>query len=408
MENISTTPPPCRHHTLRVLVLDQGPGLWGAQQYLLRLLPLLAEAGVELTLACPPELEQYEHWRSRGLPVIPLALPVSRSIRANGRISARRLVSEIGRSAAMPKAVARTAVDGGFDIVLANSHWTHLDAAIASRIGGPPTVLTLHETTIPGVGRRMRDVAVRAAEHTIAVSESVADTVGRGVRRRVSVIPNGVDTERFAPADAARRRSVRAELGVPDDRRIVLAATRLDPTKHIEDLVTLAEQLGDSVSVLIAGTTSVHADYERDVRAQAAHLPMERLRFLGARTDVDRLLCAADLFVHTGLVEGMPLGVVEAQSAGVPVIAYEAAGVREAVLDGRTGLVVAPRDTAGLIDAGRHILGSPVVHDDFALAARQHVVERHRLTDQAVANARLLRSVHRSATGSRPTGVGAM
>ncbi|MEE4025409.1 glycosyltransferase family 4 protein [Gordonia sp. PKS22-38] len=397
----TTTALPARKHTtLRVLVLDQGPGLWGAQQYLLRLRPLLAEHGVELTLACPPELEQYEHWRSRGLPVIPLALPVSRSIRDETRISAGRLTTEIRRSVAVPRLIAQTAVRGRYDLVLANSHWTHLDAAVAARMWRLPTVLTLHETSMPGVGRRLRDMAVRAAGHTIAVSGSVAETVGAAVRERVTVIPNGVDTTVFAPSDERLRRTVRRELGIDDDRRVALAATRIDPSKHIEDLVEFAAGLDDSVTVLVAGTTSAYGDYEQRVRELATALSPGRMRFLGARDDIPRLLGASDLYVHTGLIEGMPLGVIEAQAAGVPVVAYEAAGVREAVRHGETGYVVAPRDTVGLRDAGRRVFGSESLRRRLGEQARSHVLDRHRLDDQAAANAELLREVCWSPTPS--------
>ncbi|MGV9713269.1 glycosyltransferase family 4 protein [Gordonia sp. NPDC003424] len=401
MDYSSTTPPASQLATLRVLVLDQGPGLWGAQQYLLRLRPLLTDHGVDLTLACPPELEQYEHWRTQGFPILPLALPVARSIRAGDRVSPRRLGAELRRSMSVPRLIVETARRGDFDVILANSHWTHLDAAIAGRIGSVPAVLTLHETTIPGLGRRLRDTAIRLADHTIAVSESVAATVGRRASRRVTVIPNGVDTTRFAPAGPARRRALRAELGLDENHGVVLAATRLDPSKHIEDLITLAADLDERSTVLVAGTNSAYPDYERTVHADAARLPTGRLRFLGARTDIDQLLGAADVFVHTGLVEGMPLGVVEAQSAGVPVVAYEAAGVREALRDRRSGYVVDPRDVSGLLAATRRLLDSDRQRREFGAAARDHALAHHQLADQAAATARLLRAV--VCAGKRPT-----
>ncbi|MDY6811956.1 MAG: glycosyltransferase family 4 protein, partial [Actinomycetota bacterium] len=290
---------------------------------------------------------------------------------------------------------------GGYDLVLANSHWTHVDAAVAARIWRVPTVLTLHETSVPGLGRRLRDLAVAAAGHTIAVSESVADTVGAGVRGRVSVIPNGVDTSVFTPPDDEARREVRRELGITESQRVALAATRIDPSKHIEDLVDLAAACDESVTVLVAGTTSGHGDYERRVRERAAALPPGRIRFLGARDDIPRLLGAADLYLHTGLIEGMPLGVIEAQSAGVPVAAYEAAGVRESLRDGETGYVVAPGDVDGLVRAARRVFGSAHLRRELGAAARTHVLHRHRLDAQASANAQVLRAVCRPATRAR-------
>ncbi len=400
MERLSN-PPPFRSSAagdepgpIRVLVLDQGPGLWGAQRYLLRLRPRLLAHGVELTLGAPAELEQYRHWRDHGLPVIEMPLPVGRSIRDDGRISVRRAVSEAGRSLSTPHRIARAVRDGGFHLALANSHWTHLDAALAARVWGVRTVLTLHETPVPGVGAGLRDFAVAAADHTIAVSESVAGTVGDRVRGRVSVIPNGVDTDRFIPrADPVHRAAIRRELNLPADRRIILAATRLDPSKHIADLLDLADALGESATVVIAGATSDHPGYEADMRARAAALPAHAIRLPGARDDIAELLGAADVFVHTGLVEGMPLGLIEAQSAGVPVVAYEAAGVREAVCDWESGFVIAPRDRGALTRAVSALLDSASMRRAFAVAAREHALAHHRIDDQAPSNAAVLRRV---------------
>ncbi|MGV9792747.1 glycosyltransferase family 4 protein [Gordonia sp. NPDC003422] len=379
---------------IRVLVLDQGPGLWGAQKYLLRLAPRLSALGVELTLGCPAELEQYRYWRDHSLPVIALPLPVNRSIRDEGRITLRCSASEARRSVSTPRRIARASRGLGFDVVLANSHWTHLDAALSGRIWGVRTVLTLHETPMPGLGAGLRDVAIAGAHHTIAVSQSVADTVADRLLSRVTVIANGVDTDHFAPPpDDARRKRIRAELGLPLDRRIILAATRIDPSKHIEDLIVLADAVGHSATVVVAGTTSEYPEYESAMLARATALSHPSILFLGARTDIADLLAAADLFVHTGLVEGMPLGLIEAQSAGVPVVAYRAAGVDEALRDNESGFVVPPRDRAALTRAVTALLGSADTRRTFAAAARDHALAHHRIDDQAAANASLLRKV---------------
>ncbi|MDL9936073.1 glycosyltransferase family 4 protein [Gordonia sp. ABSL1-1] len=384
---------------VRALVLDQGPGLWGAQKYLLRLRPGLAERGVELTLGCPPQLEQYRHWLDQGLPTIPLALPIDRSIRVDGRITVRHTATEVRNSLRAGHLIARVVREHGFDVVLANSHWTHLDAGLAARRWRIPTVLNLHETPMPGVGSRLREVAVAAAHHTIAVSTSVADTVRTGLRSRVTVIPNGVDTDEFAPAaDTATRAALRTRLGLPAGRPIILAATRIDPTKRIEDLLDLARVVGDRATVVVAGTTSAFPDYHREILAAAAELPTGAITFLGARDDVPSLLAGADVFVHTGVVEGMPLGLVEAQSAGVPVVAYAAAGVREAVLDGTSGRVVGCGDTGALIAACADLLADADRRRDYAAAARAHTLAHHRIDDQAAANATLL---HRISRGPR-------
>jgi glycosyltransferase involved in cell wall biosynthesis len=77
----------------------------------------------------------------------------------------------------------------------------------------------------------------------------------------------------------------------------------------------------------------------------------DRVQLLGYRTDVRDLLAAADLFVLASAFEGLPVSIMEAMSAGLPVVATAVGGVPEAVEDGVTGLLVPPRDAAALADA---------------------------------------------------------
>lgn len=86
-----------------------------------------------------------------------------------------------------------------------------------------------------------------------------------------------------------------------------------------------------------------------EVRALAERLGLgERVRFLGKRLDVDRILADAQVFVLASNWEGLPLSVLEAMRAGLPVVASDVGGVREAVLEGRTGYLV-PRGDEGLL-----------------------------------------------------------
>lgn len=378
------------HQPIRALVLDQGPGLWGAQRYLISLRPLLAERGVHLTLASPPELDQFEYWRDSGYPTVALSLPVERSIRNGSRLSAKSIIHESVRSMDVPRRIANAFYQGGFDVLLSNSHWTHLDAALAARFLQIPTALTLHETSRPGTGARLRNIAIRNADRTIAVSGSITELIAPGLADKVVVIPNGVDTARFSPGtndcDAA---STRARLGIPSGHRMVLAATRLDPSKNIDHLIDVAEAL-DQTTVVIAGSTSSYPDYERHIHARVEAMPSGRVKLIGRRDDIPELLRAADIYLHTGVIEGMPLGLIEAQSSGVPVVAYDAAGVSESVRHQTTGFVVAPGDVEHLIQWTRVLSENNPLRESMGRTARQHAVASHRIERQADANARVI------------------
>lgn len=379
---------------LKVLVVDQARGVWGAQRYLLRLAPLLREGGVELVLGMPSSLELPGAWRDAGFEAVHLDLPVVRGIRNEGRPTFAGIVREARaglRTAALMADVMRA---GNYDALWSNAHWTHSEASVAGRICGKPVVLHLHEEAIPGLGRWLRACGVRLASRTVAVSEAVGNGLPTFARKRLCVIPNGVDTAAMSPAsqdDAEETHSIRAEFGIGEDDVMVLAATRLDPSKRIEDLIAVVRATADPrIRLVVAGTTSGYPDYEREVRSQAAGLSAGRVTFCGGRDDMPALFRACDLVLHAGVVEGMPLGLIEAQSCATPVVAYAVAGVPEAVVDGITGLLAAPQDVAGLTAALVRLAGDDALRGEMGAAARAHVLAHHRLDTQAARNIALL------------------
>jgi glycosyltransferase involved in cell wall biosynthesis len=387
---------------VQVLVIDQARGVWGAQRYLLRLAPLLHERGVELTLAGPRSLELHQAWLDAGLRAVHLDAPVERSIRNAGRPGVAGIVREAGNGLQAARRIARLARDGGYDVLWANGHWTHLDTGVAGKMSRTPVVLHLHEEAVPGLGRGLRSAAVLAATRTVAVSRAVAAGLPPFAAGRVDVIPNGVDTQAMSPPSAAQARRMRDQLGIAADELLVLAATRLDPSKRIEDLISCVAGLKDRrIRLVIAGSTSGYPDYEGRVREQGAALG-ETVRFCGNRDDMAALFGASDVVVHTGTVEGMPLTLIEAQACGTPVVAYDVAGVAEAMVDGSTGFLVPPCDVAGLRDAVRRLADDAALRAAFGEAARAHVLAHHGIETQAERNVEVL-----AQTCGRPRPAGA-
>lgn len=379
---------------IRVLVIDQGKGVWGAQKYLLRLAPLLRRRGIELTLGGPEALELHGAWRDSGMSVEALPVPIERNIRVNGRPSVSRLLREGAGVRAVARSIGDAARRGSYDLLWANAHWIHMDVSIASRTAGLPAVLHLHEETEPGLGSWLRAGAVRLATHTVAVSQVVANGVPAPARQRVSVIPNGVDTDYYAPgtpADSPAVKRIRTEFGIADGELMVLAATRIDPSKRIEDLVTAVLSLDDPrVRLVVAGTTSGFQDYQRNVVEDSIHRAGSQVTFCGPRGDVRDMLRASDVLLHAGVIEGMPLGILEAQACGVPVVAYSAAGVPEAVQDGTTALLAPPGDVDELGRLLRRVTADSGLRARMAAAARLNATARHDIELQADRNAELI------------------
>lgn len=382
---------------VRVLVLDQAKGVWGAQRYLLRLAPLLRERGIELVLAIPQRLELYDAWRDAGFDAIGLELPVDRSIRSAGRANVSGISREMASGSRTARLIADVVRGGRFDALWANAHWTHVEAALAGRLSGKPVVLHLHEEVVPGLGRWLRAAAVQFARRTVAVSKSVQEGLPWPVSERVCVIPNGVDTDVMSPAresDHAQIDRLRDSFGVRPDGVMVLAATRLDPSKRIEDLVGAVRLLNDPrVHLVIAGQTSGYPEYEQQIVADTHELCGGRVSFCGNRRDMAALFRASDLVIHAGTIEGMPLGLIEAQSCGKPVLAYDVAGVPEAVVDGKTGFLSAPGDVPGLSAGLGRLARDPIMRTRMGEAARAHVLAHHRIADQAERNIEVLRDM---------------
>lgn len=228
-------------------------------------------------------------------------------------------------------------------------------------------------------GPRHRWLA-RQVEAFWPVSEWVADHLRRlGVpEEKIEVIHLGVDPAAYAP-DPALRAATRAALDVGDETRLILCASHLRPGKGTELLPGIAAQLADDpggVVLLAAGDGALRGQIE----AEAATLGLgpDAFRLLGVREDIPALLAAADLFLFpTQANEGMPLGVLEAMAAGLPVVATEVSDVAKLPRD--VVKLVPQGDAAALVAGCRALLSDP---DDAArrgAASRELVIARFSL-----------------------------
>jgi glycosyltransferase involved in cell wall biosynthesis len=224
----------------------------------------------------------------------------------------------------------------------------------------------------------------RALHRHIAVSRHVAwrlhdrfDVQGE----RIVVIPNAVALTPPTPRDAALRARVLLGQRAP----LVLTVARLDAQKGVAYLLGAAADVPDAVFV-IAGEGPERAALE----AQASSLGIaHRVRFLGHRRDVPALLAIADLFVLPSLWEGLPLSVLEAMAAGVPVVATRIGGTDELVRDGETGTLAPPENGPALADAIRSVLYDRERALRMAAAARALVEREHSASAMVSATAAL-------------------
>lgn len=379
----------------KLLIVEQGEGLWGAQRYLLRLAPLLEARGIEQVLAAPQESALGAEWASTGRKHVILPSPDDRAVRnASGRLNPLLAIREVLRTLKLSWLTARLARREGADIIHANSHWSHLEAVLAGKLARKPVVLHLHEENEPDLLGRLRGYSVRVADAAIAVSPAVRDSLPAKARQQTTVITNGVDAALIKPEPADP--AIRAQLTDSPDDPVVLTACRLDPRKGVQHVITAIADLPpefDNVRMAIAGSGSLDPTYAAVLRELAEEKLPGRARFLGHRDDVVDLFHAADVLALASTLEGMPLGVLEAQAAGLPVVAWPAAGIPELIEHGVSGLIAEYESVDDLSRQLAVVLGDAQLRERMALAARESVLAKHTLDRQADEQAELLKTL---------------
>jgi glycosyltransferase involved in cell wall biosynthesis len=219
------------------------------------------------------------------------------------------------------------------------------------------------------LGGRFTDVLLTQAE------EDAAAAVRLGLCRGgvVAAIGNGVDPERFRPADdAEQRRALRRALATPDEACVIMVVGRLVAEKGYRELFEAMRTVDAVLWVVGERLATDHAQH-MSASIEAVHDDdawSARIRLLGYRTDVDTLLRAADVFALPSHREGMPRSIIEAMMTALPVVATDIRGSREEVVDGETGLLVPVRDSRALAAALDRLVRDPGLRRRMGAAAR--------------------------------------
>jgi phosphatidylinositol alpha-1,6-mannosyltransferase len=251
----------------------------------------------------------------------------------------------------MAQRINRLAGEIGADLVV-------LDPAVPLGIVGPslalPYDVVLHgaEVTVPGripPAKQVLGHVLRHARHVVAAGGYPAEEARRAAGRaiEVTVVPPGVDTDRFVPLDEAGRLDARRRLGLPESGPLVTAVSRLVPRKGFDTLIRAAARLTTRHPGLRVAISGSGRDDGR-LRRLAAETGAP-VTFLGRVDDADlpALYGCGDVFAmlcrtRWGGLEQEGFGIVflEAAAAGVPQLAGRSGGAGEAVEHGETGLVV--------------------------------------------------------------------
>jgi glycosyltransferase involved in cell wall biosynthesis len=230
-------------------------------------------------------------------------------------------------------------------------------------------------------------VGLRHAAAVIATTEALRTRAARRARR-VELIPNGVDTDRFAPPAAERARPA----GGP---RRVLYVGRLSEEKNLSTLVRAAALLRDRLPLRLVLVGDGPLRQELAAEARAAGVATDFRGVVDQRV-LPELYAAAHAFVLASFTEGHPKVLLEAMATGLPCVASDCEGNRSLVTPERTGLLFDPRSPGSLAACLERVLTDQGLAGTVGRAARELVTTQYDLGRRVQQEIALLRSVARS------------
>jgi D-inositol-3-phosphate glycosyltransferase len=293
---------------------------------------------------------------------------------------------------------------------VAHAHfWTSgLAAVTAARQVGIPVVQSFHElgAAVPGSGpsRAGYERALgRAVDRVVAqTQDELRGLVRIGVpRTQLTVVPAGVDSERFTPEGPVAERD--------PERTRILSVGRLVERKGYSDVIQAMRYLPGAEYVVVGGPSAAQLASDpqaKKLRALAEHYQVaDRVRLIGGvpSADMPRWYRSADLLVAAPWQEQFELAPLEAMACGVPVIGTSVGGINETVVDGLTGDLVPARDPRALGGALRRLINDKVRRFAYATAA----LDRARQAYSWKRVAAQVGSVYSAVAGRKPSEAGA-
>jgi glycosyltransferase involved in cell wall biosynthesis len=340
----------------------------------------MRESGFEVhVISSPgPELARF----AEGEGSVPHAVPMLR------RITPLRDLAAVAKIWRILRAIRPAIVD-------AHTPKAGLLGMIAAWLAAVPVrIYHLHGlpfVTRSGLRRRLLRwsdiIAARCAHQVLCVSHSVrAVAIAEGICRpeKIKVLLggsiNGVDAAgKFKPADPSAREASRKRFAIDSNARVLGFIGRVVRDKGIVELVTawrlLRTEFPD-LHCLVVGPFESEDPVPEEIERVLKTDP--RIHLVGLDWDTPRLYAAMDLVVLPTYREGFPVVPIEAASMALPVIATRVPGAMDAVEDGVTGTLVAPRDSRVLADAIRHYLRDPVLRRLHGDAGRARVLKEFR------------------------------
>ena len=343
----------------RILVLEATDRIGGGQRVTLDLISQLKDR-FDFTVAVPAEGQLSEELESMGVSVHVVKYPSPK-----WKFSALDRMSYLPRGLFAMRRITKLVRETEADLIYATSR-TSLWAALVGRITKRPVVMHLH--LIPPTARTgwfLGKVAAMApVKRALVASPAIAERLP-AAKTKVFSSPNGVDIQKFRPQPNLKD-DVKAELGLSPDTHLGIVIGEIAPDKGQDDAVLALRELAledRDVALLIVGEArESNREFRGSLKALTQRVGMEsRVIFTGHRSDVTRLLSAADIALipskgQSG--EACPMAALEAWASGVPVAASAVGGI-PVMLQSDRGVQFLPGDPKSLATAWRSVIDDP-------------------------------------------------
>jgi glycosyltransferase involved in cell wall biosynthesis len=341
---------------LSILHTESSVG-WGGQE-----IRILTEAqgmmrrGHRITLLCPPDARLRPAAQKMGLPVVTLPIGTKR---LSALLVLRRWLAVHGR---------------GFDVINMHSSTDSWLSALACRTlrGMPPLVRTRHVSTAVHNNPPTRWLYLHATTHIVTAGEALRQQLHRDNRfplEHMTSVPTGIDLTRFRAREQA---AARRELGISEAPTLGIVATLRDWKGHAY-LLEAFDRLHTSFpmwQLLIVGDGPMRENLEQQIQRLRLN---DRVRLVGNQDNVDTWLNALDLFVLPSYgEEGVPQGIMQAMACGLAVVSTPVGAIREAVVDGTTGILVEPRNAEALAQGLARLMSNETLRRQMSEAGQRH------------------------------------
>ena len=238
---------------------------------------------------------------------------------------------------------------------------------------GDPTYWSGH-----GLRRLRTTTFLGRARAVVALTSRTADTLHdhyRVGRDRLAVIPTAASRTRNRPATAEERSTARRNYGLPDGAPVAAVIGALSPEKAVDVAIDALAHLPE-LRLVVAGDGPERASLE----SRAARVAPARVKFTGALDDPSPAFAAADVVVLPSRTEGLPGVLIEAGLRGLACVATDVGYVRDIVIDGETGVVVAGEDSGALARGIERVLAEDAAPGmGMGAAARTRCLDRFEL-----------------------------